>query len=56
MFLRIGAAADAERIFNSLAQDGRVQVPLQETFWALRYGMLVDRFATPWLINGGKPA
>jgi PhnB protein len=56
VFLTIGAASEAERIFNTLAQDGTVQVPLQETFWALRFGMVVDRFGTPWLINRGKPA
>jgi PhnB protein len=56
VFLEIGAAAEAERIFNSLAQNGTLQVPLQETFWALRSGMLIDQFGTPWLINCGKPA
>jgi PhnB protein len=33
-----------------------VQMPVQETFWALRFGMLVDQFGTPWMINCGKPA
>ena len=47
---------EAERIFKALSEKGTIHMPLQETFWALRYGMLVDRFATPWLINGGKPA
>jgi PhnB protein len=56
VFLTIGAAAEAERIFNSLTQNGKVQVPLQKTFWALRFGMLVEQFGTPWLINCGKPA
>jgi len=46
---------EAERIFNTLVQNGTVQVPLQQTFWALRFGMLVDQFGTPWLINCGKP-
>jgi hypothetical protein len=31
-------------------------MPLQETFWALRFGMLVDQFGTPWMINCGKAA
>jgi len=56
VLLKIDAAAEAERIFNTLAQNGTVQVPLQETFWALRFGMLIDQFGTPWLINCGKPA
>ena len=54
--LNVGAAAEADRIFKTLAENGAVQMPLQETFWALRFGMLVDQFGTPWMINCGKPA
>jgi PhnB protein len=43
--------AEAERVFAALAEEGAVQMPLQKTFWALRFGMLVDRFGTPWMIN-----
>ena len=43
--------SEAERIFHALAENGTVQMPLQETFWAVRFGMLVDRFGTPWMIN-----
>src|SRR5271154_6287466 len=46
--LNIQAAADADRIFSALAANGTVQLALQETFWALRFGMLVDQFGTPW--------
>jgi len=55
VFLSITTVEEAERIFNTLVQNGTVQVPLQQTFWALRFGMLVDQFGTPWLINCGKP-
>jgi PhnB protein len=48
--------AEAERIFHELAENGTVQMPLQETFWAARFGMLIDRFGIPWMINCGKPA
>jgi PhnB protein len=41
----------AERIFQLLAKDGTVLMPLEKTFWAARFGMLVDRFGIPWLIN-----
>jgi PhnB protein len=54
--LNVADAAEAERIFKALAEKGAVQMPLQETFWALRFGMLVDQFGTPWMINCGKPA
>ena len=43
---------EAERIFNALAQGGTVVMPMQETFWAKRFGMLTDRFGVPWMING----
>jgi len=43
--------AEAERIFNELAQNGKVQMPLQKTFWAVRFGMVVDRFGIPWMVN-----
>lgn len=49
-------AGEAERIFKALAEGGAVQMPIQETFWALRYGMLVDRFGIPWMVNCEKPA
>jgi PhnB protein len=44
--------AEAKRVFDALAQDGQVTMPLQKTFWAEAFGMLVDRFGTPWMING----
>ena len=47
--------AEAERIFEAFAEGGVVKMPLQETFWAARWGMLTDRFGIPWMINCGKP-
>ena len=54
--LNLGDPVEAERIFNGLAENGIVQMPLQETFWALRFGVLVDQFGVPWLVNCEKPA
>lgn len=51
VLLSLDAAAEAERVFAALAEDGQVTMPLQETFWAQRFGMLVDRFGTPWMVN-----
>lgn len=53
--LGIKDAADAERIFTGLSEKAQVQMPLQETFWALRFGMLIDQYGTPWIINCEKP-
>ena len=47
----IDRPADAERVFGALAENGTVQMPLQKTFWAERFGMLVDQFGIPWMIN-----
>ena len=54
--LGIDDPKEAERIFHALAENGTVRMPIQETFWALRFGMLVDQFTTPWMINCEKPA
>jgi PhnB protein len=56
VLLGLDDPAEADRIFETLAVNGTMQMPIQETFWALRFGMLVDQFGTPWLINCGKPA
>ena len=52
--LNLDDAAAAERIFMQLADGGRVTVPLQQTFWAQRFGAVVDRFGIPWGINCGE--
>jgi PhnB protein len=49
--LTVGTPAEAERIFKALASSGTVQMPLEKTFWAARFGMLVDRFGIPWMVN-----
>jgi PhnB protein len=45
-------ADEAKRVFDALAQGGKVSMPLDKTFWAEAFGMLVDRFGTPWMVNG----
>jgi PhnB protein len=44
----------ADRVFQALSDGGTVQMPIQETFWAKRWGMVVDRFGIPWMINCEK--
>ncbi len=46
--------AEAERIYNALSKGGTVNMELQETFWAKKFGMFTDRFGTPWMINCEK--
>jgi PhnB protein len=49
--LNVTSIAEAERIFSALADRGTIQMPLEATFWAARFGMLVDRFGVPWMVN-----
>jgi len=49
--LQMSRAADAERIFDQLSAGGTIRTPLEKTFWAERFGVLVDRFGITWLIN-----
>jgi PhnB protein len=42
---------EAERIWAALSEGAKVDMPLQQTFWAKRFAMFKDRFGTPWMIN-----
>ena len=54
--LDINDPKEADRVFHDLAENGTVKMPIQETFWAQRFGMLEDRFGIPWMINCSKAA
>jgi PhnB protein len=54
--LGIEDQAEAERIFHALEENGKVTMPLQQNFWAVRFGMLIDQFGKPWMINCGPDA
>ncbi|PSJ56953.1 VOC family protein [Kumtagia ephedrae] len=49
--IQIGDEARAERIFNAFADGGTVTMPLEQTFWAKKFGMVKDRYGTSWMIN-----
>jgi PhnB protein len=49
--LGIDRPEEAERIFKALAEQGTVIMPIGQTFWAARFGMLVDRFGIPWMVS-----
>ena len=42
----------AGTVFHALSEGGRVTMPMQPAFWAKQWGMCVDRFGTPWIVNG----
>lgn len=48
--------AEAERIFHLLAEGGKIIMPIQQTFWSPKFGMLHDQFGVPWMVNTLQPA
>ena len=46
--------AEGERVFNALGQNGWVKMPFQATFWAKGFGIVIDQFGTPWIVNAGQ--
>jgi PhnB protein len=44
--------AEAKKIFDALAAGGQIRMPFEKTFWAEAFGMLADRFGTPWMVSG----
>ena len=53
--ISVDDTAEAERIFRELAEGGTVVMPIGETFWAARFGMLKDRFGVSWMVNCSTP-
>jgi PhnB protein len=49
--LQIKDPVEGKRVFDALAENGTIVMPFAETFWAAGFGMLVDRFGTPWMVN-----
>lgn len=47
----IDDTAEAHRIFEALADAGRIDMPLGETFWSPLFGACVDRFGVAWMVN-----
>jgi PhnB protein len=49
--LLVDTPEEAEQLFAALSEGGSVQMPMAQTFWAVRFGMLTDKFGIPWMIN-----
>ena len=47
-------AEEQERFFSMLGEGGEVRMPLQDTFWGAKFGMLTDRFGVHWMFNRDK--
>jgi PhnB protein len=48
-------AAEAEKIFKGLSEGGQVQMAFQKTFWSPGFGMCIDKFEVPWMVNTEGP-
>jgi len=52
--LNFDTATEIEQAFNGLSEDARVTMPLEDTFWGARFGMLTDKFGINWMFNHDK--
>jgi len=55
LYLAVGSPKEAERVYGLLAEGGQIYMPMAETFFASRFGMLRDRFGTAWTIIHERP-
>jgi len=49
--LHIKDADEGQRIFKALSENGNVTMPFDKTFWSPGFGMCVDQFGIPWMVN-----
>lgn len=54
--ISVDSPAEAERLFKALSEKAEIGMPMAETFWAQRFGMLTDQFGVPWMVNCEKKA
>ena len=45
---------EAEKLFNGLSADGKIEMPLQDMFWGASYGSFADKFGVQWMVNYDK--
>ena len=49
--IHVKDVAEGERIFKALSENGKVTMPFEQTFWSKGFGMCVDQFGIPWMVN-----
>jgi PhnB protein len=54
--LHLTDTAEADRIYAALSENGTIEMPIGETFWAARFAMFTDRFGIPWMLNCSNEA
>ena len=53
--LQADTVAEADRLFDALSDGATITMPIGETFFSKRFGMLIDKFGTPWMVNCAQP-
>ena len=51
--ITVDGPEEGKRIFDALADGGQVRMAFDKTFWAEGFGMAIDKFGTPWMVNAG---
>ena len=54
--IQVDSETEAKRIFDAFAEGGAITLPFAPTFWAKGFGMVKDKFGTPWMVGGGNVA
>ncbi|MBK6613869.1 VOC family protein [Ottowia sp.] len=49
--ISVDTVAEGQRVFDGLAEGGQATMPFTQTFWSPGFGMVTDRFGTPWMVN-----
>lgn len=49
--VNVKTPAEADHAFAGLSEGGSVTMPIAETYWSPRFGMCIDRFGVPWMVN-----
>ena len=52
--VHVKSESEADRIFKGLSAGGKIDMPMNKTFWGAYFGMLVDKFGIPWMVNCGE--
>lgn len=49
--LQVSGEKEADKTFASLSEEGKIEMPMNKTFWGAYFGMCVDRFGIQWMIS-----
>ena len=52
--INFGDVSEEEKVFSALSEGAKITMPLQDTFWGAKFGMLTDKFGVNWMFNCEK--